>query len=143
MNIIKYAQLRYIRVLTPAIFALLVYGNWAAYVNSDTENQLLSGFIEGGRAFTFTIIGNLLTEFMWSMTSRIKFMTVRIPAAALLTWCTMQSIAYTIHTIINPATALKTIAPSLIISSIYVSLYILGLSKVSQDTTPLNQKIGA
>lgn len=143
MKVMKYAKQRYLRVLIPAVIALVVYGNWASYVNQDTGHQLLSAIIEGGRAFTFTIIGNLLTEFMWSITSRIRLKAIRVPAAALLTWCTMQSIALSIHSSINPDTALKTIAPSLIVSSIYVTLYILGLSKISDEEPRVSRKIQA
>ncbi|SMF01580.1 hypothetical protein [Pseudobacteriovorax antillogorgiicola] len=130
MKVRSLLQRRSVRVLVPATFGLIVYGNWAAYVNRDTDHQLLSGIIEGSRAFTFTLIGNMLTEAIWSLTSRIKNLKLRIPTACVITWCIMQSIAFTIHSFINPDTALQTIMPSLIMSAIYVSAYMTGLSRI-------------
>ena len=43
----------------------------------------------------------------------------------------MQSIAFAIHYMVNPETVLTTMAPSLVVSSIYVTLYNLGLAKVA------------
>lgn len=128
---LKYLQSRSVRILLPAVCGMLIYGNWAAFVNQHTDHQWLSGLVEGSRAFLFTIIGNTLTELVWAKTASIRSLRVRIPTAAGLTWFLMQSIALSIHFSINPVTALQTVAPSLIISSIYVSLYVAGLAKIN------------
>lgn len=130
MTIRELFQKRTLRVLVPAMIGFISYANWAAFVNRHTDHQLTSAAIEGLRTFVFTCIGNLLTETMWSLTINIRISAYRIPLTCLMTWFTMQSIALSIHTAINPSTALATIAPSVIISGIYVSLYVTGLSKI-------------
>lgn len=130
MNYPEILNKRSVRVLIPATVGLIAYANWAAFVNRHTDHQLTSAVIEGLRTFIFTCIGNMLTETMWSLTRRIGQMSYRIPVTCLMTWMIMQSVALSIHMSINPATALATIAPSLVLSSIYVSLYVTGLSKL-------------
>ena len=130
MNYRNILNNRAVRILIPATIGFIAYANWAAFVNRNTDHQMTSALIEGIRTFVFTCIGSALTETMWSMTRRIPNNSYRIPVTCILTWTTMQSIALSIHMSINPATALATIAPSLLISSIYVSLYVTGLSKL-------------
>lgn len=138
MELSQILQKRSFRVLIPALMALIFYSQWASFINRETSHQALSSSIEGLRAFIFTILGNLVTEFMWSATARVEKLSQRVPLACLMTWCFMQSIAFSVHFSINPATALATIAPSLIISAIYVSFYMSGLAKIhsAQATHP-------
>ena len=129
-KIVEIAKVKKFRVLIPACAALLAYGAWAAFVNRHTDHQMLSGLSEGLRAFTFTTIGNLLTETVWGFYGRLRFVALRILASSLTTWMTIQGISFTIHSSINPGTALTTIAPALVISSVYVITYVIGLAEL-------------
>ena len=122
---------RWARVLIPAVIGLIAYGHWAAFANRHTDHQLMSAVVEGLRTFLFTCIGNLLTETIWSFTKGISTKNLRIPVTCIFTWMTMQSIALSIHMSINRETALMTVAPSLILSCIYVSGYVTGLSRLT------------
>ncbi|MDT8398567.1 MAG: hypothetical protein RQ899_08140 [Pseudomonadales bacterium] len=107
--------------LLTASLAFVVYGSWAAYVNSEygLEALLRAGLGQGLYAFFSTW---LVTAAARTFLQKIGYNRKGLFISFLLTFCVMLAIPVTLHTLLRTRDVWEAILPGLIWGSVYILL---------------------
>ena len=105
-----------------ALLAALVYGAWAAFVNSEHGNQaaLKAGLVQGSYAFVSTWLISFIAKSMlayWGYSQGVRW------SAMSVSWLVMLAIPVLLHTWQQTPDLLEAILPGLAIGSLYLWSY--------------------
>ncbi|HIQ15753.1 MAG TPA: hypothetical protein EYH38_09355 [Leucothrix sp.] len=113
--------------LLSALFAFVLWGSWAYYINSmqslETSNTgIIAGLTQGTASFIITfIIVHLVTRiynFLHTSAS-INLLAIKLVAPAVLTVSITGTGLFIIHNIMNTPHIAKTIAPALLVAFLF------------------------
>ncbi|MDO6763226.1 hypothetical protein [Agarivorans sp. 1_MG-2023] len=119
----RYRQL--VNQLSPwqiALLAALVYGAWAAFVNSEHGNAvaLKAGLVQGSYAFVSTWLISFIAKWMllrWGFSQTVRW------SAMSVSWLVMLAIPVVLHTWQKTPDLVEAILPGLAIGSLYLWSY--------------------
>ncbi|GDY26989.1 hypothetical protein AHAT_28790 [Agarivorans sp. Toyoura001] len=119
----RYRQL--VNQLSPwqiALLAALVYGAWAAFVNSEHGNgvAIKAGLVQGSYAFVSTWLISFIAKWMllrWGFSQTVRW------SAMSVSWLVMLAIPVVLHTWQNTPDLVEAILPGLAIGSLYLWSY--------------------
>ena len=115
--------------IATALLALLIYGGWAAFVNSDhgTEMAIRAGLGQGVYAFfsTWLVTGTARKVLVNLGHNRLSYIV-----SFLASFCVMLTFPLIIHSLIGTIDILEAILPGLIWGSFYIVVVI----KISTKT---------
>jgi hypothetical protein len=119
-NLIKSARTR---ALVSALCGFLGYGSWGVWINMSHGWQagLKAGLTQGSYSFMVTLFYSGLIEWIYAKTQK-KALTIIVCCLSVV----MTS--YLIHSLAGTPEIIPTIAPGVVIGSIYVSGYVKLLS---------------
>lgn len=110
---------------------MLIYGAWAAYVNSDhgSEMALRAGLGQGAYAFVSTW---LVTAAARELLARLGYHSLALVLSFFITFCLMLSIPLLLHALLGTVDVWEAILPGLIWGSGYI-IFVLWIDVRSQE----------
>ena len=121
---LKRARGRFVRSLASAVGGFALYGSWGYLANRGVGVDIARrvGLLQGTFSFVVTLTSALIIEAVYARLGRVA---PTVAACLAFTYALMV----TVHTLVGTPHLLVTIAPGLVVTAVFVTMYTLGLAR--------------
>ena len=120
-----------LRVVLLGAGSALLYGGWATWVNR-ADGAVRAGLIQALLSFAITTGQSALVEWLFTRNRRRSPGIGRVAATVAPTLAVVGATLVTVHLLAGTQRLAATIAPSMIMGFVFISIYALGLDRRSQ-----------